>query len=199
MLEILLGSRLRAKVLGWLFRHPDERYFVRQLTLLVEEDSTNVSRELARLEKTGILITTTEGKQKYYQANRKSPVFEELHGLMVKTSGLADIKKPLDLIAQRFRVPPEKLAEFCRKHHIKKLALFGSVLREDFRPDSDVDVLVEFEPGHVPGLFGLADTEAQLSALAGGRKVDVRTPAELSRYFRDRVVREAKVQYAAAR
>ena len=198
MLEILLGSRLRAKVLGWLFRHPDERYFVRQLTLLVKEDSTNVSRELARLEKTGILITTTEGKQKYYQANRKSPIFEELHGLMVK-SGMADVKEPLDMAAQRFRVPPEKLAEFCRKHHIKKLALFGSVLRDDFRPDSDVDVLVEFEPGHVPGLFGLADTEAQLSALAGGRKVDVRTAAELSRYFRDRVVKEAKVQYAAAR
>lgn len=198
MLEILLGSGLRAKVLGWLFNHPDERYFVRQLTLLVKEDSTNVSRELSRMEKTGILISTTEGKQKYYQANRKSPVFDELHGLMVK-AGMADVNKPLDLIAQRFRVPPQKLAEFCRKHHIRKLALFGSVLRDDFRPDSDVDVLVEFEPGHVPGLFGLADTEAQLSALAGGRKVDVRTAAELSRYFRDRVVREAKVQYAAAR
>ena len=198
MLEILLGSKLRAKVLRWLFSHPDERYFVRQLTLLVKEDSTNVSRELARLEKTGILISTTEGKQKYYQANRESPIFDELHGLMVK-SGMADVKKPLDMVAQRFSVPPEKLAEFCRKHHIKKLALFGSVLRDDFRPDSDVDVLVEFEPGHVPGLFGLADTEAQLSALAGGRKVDVRTAAELSRYFRDRVVREAKVQYAAAR
>ena len=198
MLEILLGSKLRAKVLGWLFSHPDERYFVRQLTLLVKEDSTNVSRELARLEKTGILISTTEGKQKYYQANRESPIFDELHGLMVK-SGMADVKKPLDMVAQRFSVPPEKLAEFCRKHHIKKLALFGSVLREDFRPDSDVDVLGEFEPGHVPGLFGLADTEAQLSVLAGGRKVDVRTAAELSRYFRDRVIREAKVQYAAAR
>ena len=99
----------------------------------------------------------------------------------------------------RFPVSKVKLAEFCRRHNIKKLSFFGSVLREDFRRDSDVDVLVEFEPGHVPGLFGLADMEAELSALFGGRKVDLRTPAELSRYFRDRVLKEAEVQYAAAR
>src|SRR4030066_110319 len=87
MLETLLGSKLRAKVLGWLFSHPDERYFVRQLTALVKEDSTNVSRELARLEKTGILVSTTEGRQKYYQANRQSPLFSELKNLAQKISG----------------------------------------------------------------------------------------------------------------
>ena len=98
----------------------------------------------------------------------------------------------------RVKAPPEKLAGFCRKHHIRKLSFFGSVLRDDFRTDSDIDVLVEFEPAHVPGFIKLADMEAELSALFGGRKVDLRTPAELSRYFRDRVVKEAKVQYAAA-
>ena len=103
------------------------------------------------------------------------------------------------MTSQRFPVPKSKLAEFCRLHYITKLSLFGSVLREDFRPDSDIDVLVEFEPGHVPGLFRLADMEAELSALLGGRKVDIRTPAELNRYFRDQVLREAKVQYAASR
>ena len=74
IIETLTGSKLRAKVLGWLFSHPDERYFVRQLTALLDADSTNVSRELARLEKTGILVSTTEGQQKYYQANRQSPL-----------------------------------------------------------------------------------------------------------------------------
>jgi len=98
-----------------------------------------------------------------------------------------------------FPVSKAKLAEFCRRHHIKKLSLFGSVLREDFRPDSDIDMLVEFEPGHVPGLFGLADMETELSALLDGHKVDLRTPADLSRYFRDRVLREAEVQYATTR
>jgi predicted nucleotidyltransferase len=103
------------------------------------------------------------------------------------------------MTSHRFPVPKSKLAEFCRRYHIRKLSLFGSVLREDFRSGSDIDVLVEFESGHVPGLFGLSDMETELSALSGGRKVDIRTPAELSRYFRDQVLREAKVQYATSR
>ena len=93
-------------------------------------------------------------------------------------------------------VPGKELASYCRRHHIHKLAFFGSVLRADFRPDSDVDVLVEFEPGHTPGLFGLARMERELSGLLGGRKADMRTPQELSRYFRDEVLAIAEVQYA---
>jgi hypothetical protein len=96
----------------------------------------------------------------------------------------------------RILVPEEKVAEFCRRHHIRRLALFGSVLREDFGPGSDVDVLVEFEPGHVPGLafFGM---EAELSEILGHR-VDLNTPQFLSRYFREEVLAEAEVQYGAA-
>jgi len=90
----------------------------------------------------------------------------------------------------------ENIAEFCRKHHIRRLSLFGSVLREDFRPESDVDVLVEFEPGHVPGFIRLASMELELSELFGGRKVDINTAQCLSRYFRDEVIRIAEVQYA---
>jgi len=297
ILRTLFGSKLRAKVLGWLFTHPDQRYFVRQLTALVEEDSTNVSRELARLEEAGILASTTEGKQKYYQVNRQSPLFNELHGLVVKTVGVADVLRSalapragrikiafifgsmvsgderrvsdIDLmivgrisfedvvsllgpaeqklrrevnpvvypitefkrkvkdghhfvntvlecqkifligdehqlaeliskeappVSQPLGLPHSRLAEFCHEHHIQKLSLFGSVLTEDFRPDSDIDVLVEFEPGHVPG-FAIIDVENELSRLMG-RKVDLRTAGDLSRYFRDKVVREAKVEYA---
>ena len=97
----------------------------------------------------------------------------------------------------RARVPidGEQIAQFCRRHHIRKLALFGSVLRDDFRPDSDVDVLVEFEAGHTVGLLRMAGLEVELSDLLG-RKVDLRTPSELSRHFRDEVVRGAEVQYA---
>jgi uncharacterized protein len=86
------------------------------------------------------------------------------------------------------------LADFCRRHHICRLALFGSVLRTDFRADSDVDVLVEFASGHVIGLIRLAGIERELSGMLG-RKVDMRTPADLSRYFRDEVVRAAEVLY----
>jgi predicted nucleotidyltransferase len=89
----------------------------------------------------------------------------------------------------------DKIADFCRRHHIRKLALFGSVLRDDFRHDSDVDVLVEFEPGVAIGLIRLAGLELELSEILG-RKVDLRTPADLSRYFRQEVLQSAEVQYA---
>lgn len=89
-----------------------------------------------------------------------------------------------------------QIAEFCRKHRIRKLALFGSVLRDDFGPESDVDVLVEFEPGASVGPIRMAGMELELSSLMG-RKVDLRTANDLSRYFRDEVVSEAEIQYAA--
>ena len=88
-----------------------------------------------------------------------------------------------------------QVAAFCRRHHIQRLALFGSVLRADFRPQSDVDVLVQFDPDHVPGLFRLAGMERELSGIFG-RKADLRTLEDLSRYFRDEVRSHAEVLYA---
>lgn len=93
-------------------------------------------------------------------------------------------------------VDRERLAVFCRQHHIRRMAFFGSVLRADFGPESDIDILVEFEPEHVPGLFGMARMERELSAIFDGRKVDLRTAEDLSRYFRADVLKEAEVQYA---
>ena len=93
-------------------------------------------------------------------------------------------------------IPSEALAAFCREHGIKRLAIFGSALRDDFGPESDVDVLVEFEPDRIPGLFGLAGMELELSGLFSGRKVDLRTLEDLSPYFRQDVVDAAEVQYA---
>jgi predicted nucleotidyltransferase len=93
-------------------------------------------------------------------------------------------------------IPRERLVEFCRRHHIRKLSLFGSVLRDDFGPESDVDFLVEFEPGNTPGLFGIAGMEIELSEMIG-RKADLRTAGDLSRYFREKVVREAALQYGS--
>ena len=93
-------------------------------------------------------------------------------------------------------VDRSRLAEFCRRHHIRRLALFGSALREDFSEESDIDALVEFELGYTPGLLGMARLERELSHILGGRKVDLRTPEDLSQYFRSEVLREAEVQYA---
>jgi hypothetical protein len=95
----------------------------------------------------------------------------------------------------KIAIPRDKIAEFCKKHHIRRLSLFGSVISENFRQDSDVDVLVEFEPGHVVGLLRLAGMELELSEILG-RKVDIRTPADLSRYFREEVLSSIEVQYA---
>lgn len=89
------------------------------------------------------------------------------------------------------------LGALCRRHHIRRLALFGSSLRGTDRPDSDVDLLVEFEAGQEPGLLKLAGIEADLSALVGGRPVDLRTAQDLSRHFRADVVRDAEIQFAA--
>ena len=95
----------------------------------------------------------------------------------------------------RIEINKQEIERFCRRHRIRRLALFGSVQRDDFGPDSDVDVLVEFEDGHVPGLafFGM---EAELSKILG-RKVDLNTPQFLSRHFREDVLAEAEDQYAA--
>ena len=91
-------------------------------------------------------------------------------------------------------IPREKIAEFCRKNHIRRLALFGSILGDEFHPDSDIDLLVEFEPGQTPSLFKMAGLEIELTKLIG-KKVDLRTPAELSRYFREEVINGSEVQY----
>lgn len=96
----------------------------------------------------------------------------------------------------RLQLDPRTLERFCRKHDIRKLSLFGSVQKGMDRPDSDVDFLVEFHPGRAPGLLGLAEMEAELSRLLGGRRVDLRTAQDLSSHFRDEVVRTAEVQFA---
>src|SRR3989304_3572634 len=92
-------------------------------------------------------------------------------------------------------IPKEKIAEFCRRNHIRKLSLFGSVLRGDFKPDSDIDFLVEFDPEHVPGLIRLAGMELELTEILG-HKVDLRTQQELSQYFQQKGIDSSEGQYA---
>lgn len=91
-------------------------------------------------------------------------------------------------------IPADKIAAFCKKNHVRKLALFGSVLRDDFSNDSDIDVLVEFEPDHNPGL-AFFSMEAELAEILG-RRVELHTPAFLSPYFRDKVIAESEIHYA---
>jgi predicted nucleotidyltransferase len=96
----------------------------------------------------------------------------------------------------KIKVPQKELSEFCLQHHIRKLAFFGSVLRDDFTSESDIDVLVEFEPGFTPGL-AFFDLQDELSKMLE-HKVDLNTPGFISSYFREQVNREARVQYVQA-
>lgn len=127
LLEQLLGSRLRAKLLGWLFSHPGERFFVRQLAVLLGEDSTNLSRELARLAEWRIITGSREGQQKFFQVNTDAPVFPELRGLVLKTSGLGDLIR-------------ESLAPLADRIHVA--LVFGSLAAGKADTASDVDLLV---------------------------------------------------------
>jgi predicted nucleotidyltransferase len=162
-LEHLFSSRLRAKLIGWLFSHPDERYFVRQLSGLLGEDSTNLSRELTRLATLGFVEPTREGRQKYYRANPSSPFFPELRGLAVKGSGVADIlTRGLASLRERIDVA----------------FVFGSVAGGRQERDSDIDLLVV-------GNVSLGEVVAALNALQSqiGREINpkVISPEELRR------------------
>ena len=94
------------------------------------------------------------------------------------------------------KISKEKLTDFCRKNHIRKLSVFGSFIRNQITPESDIDILVEFEQNHIPGLFSIIRMEMELSEIIG-RKVDLRTPEDLSKYFRDEVLKDAVLQYQA--
>jgi predicted nucleotidyltransferase len=98
---------------------------------------------------------------------------------------------------RRLPIDNDALVDVCRRWHIRRLSLFGSVLKGLERPDSDIDLLVEFFPEKEPGLLGLADIVIELSTVLGGRRVDLRTPADLSKHFRAEILRIAEVQYAA--
>jgi len=105
-------------------------------------------------------------------------------------------ERALAMIRANITISRERIAEFCRKHGLRKLALYGSVLRDDFAPESDIDVLVEFLPGRTPGL-GIIDMEAELSELLGGRhKVDIVTEKSLNPRLREQILGTAEVQYA---
>jgi len=148
MLDKLLGSRLRARVIGWLFSHADERFYVRELTRILEEDATNLSRELAKLEALGIVSSEHEGQQKYYRPNPRCAVFDELVGLAVKTTGIGDVLR-------------EALIPYARK--IQAALIYGSVARREHSAESDIDLLIIGEVSLEVMLPTLTELEATLS------------------------------------
>ena len=152
MLAELLGSGLRAKIIGWLFTHPDEDFFVRQLESLLGEDSTNLSRELARLERLGILTCLARGRQKHYRANPSCPIHAELRSIASKTAGLTDILKEL-------------LKPLSAK--IIVAFVYGSQARGTSQAASDVDLIVVGKVGFGEVVAALQPAQEKL-----GREVN---------------------------
>lgn len=210
-----LFSATQQRVLGALFARPDRSFYASELIAASRGGSGAVQRELARLEGAGLIVSQRIGNQKHYQANPDSPIFEELLGIARKVFGAGEVprvaarraayaagrnRRPSRAqILKRVGVSQAQLATFCRDKGIARLSFFGSVTRDDFQPDSDVDVMAEFAPGQRrPGLFELVDLKDQLSGLFGGRSVDVLTsPQVRNPYRRASIQRDLTPAYVA--
>lgn len=209
-----LFSKTQRGVLGLLFGNPGRSYYANEIVRHADAGIGAVQRELERLVASGLLTVKRIGNQKHYQANGHSPIFAELEGIVQKIIEPApaearSVPRPQALHEGRARyavtrrpqpppVPKRKLGTFCRRHHIKRLGVFGSFARGEAGEGSDVDVLVEFEPGKAPSLFKLADVQEELSALFGGLRVDVSTPVILENpYRRKSILADLKTLYAA--
>lgn len=193
-LTLLLG-KTRLAILRLLFTNPDKSYYFRQIVREAGVAVGAAQRELKLLVGAGIVIRLSREGHPFYQSNMNSSLYNEILNLIKveKTDETGNSTSSIELF-----IPEETVSNFCRRNHISSLSFFGSVLREGFSPHSDIDILVDFEPAHTPGFLNLAAMEKELSGIFGGRKVDLRTPADLSRHFRNKVVKEARVIYDSA-
>ncbi|MEX2199389.1 MAG: nucleotidyltransferase domain-containing protein [Burkholderiales bacterium] len=193
--EALLG-RTQQAVLGLLFSREDRGYSLAEIVREARKGTGAVHRELARLVDSGLVSVTQAGRGKRYQANRASPVFAELAGLMAKLAVPA-LRSPTAAYEVE-AVPRAKLAALCRKYRVRRLGLFGSAARGELGPESDVDLLIEFETGKAPSIWAEPEMRDAFSALFGGRRVDLVPPAVLENpYRRKTILRDLKVLYEA--
>lgn len=199
-----LFTQTQVNVLGLLFGDPARSFTGSELVRAAGKGVGAVHRELARLVFAGLATSTRVGRQRHYRANPESAVFQELVGIMAK---LSSSPTPAGAVAETeaaytvgggIHVSRKSLETLCRRHHLRQLSLFGSITRRDFAPDSDIDVLVEFEEGKAPGMGGILELHDDLSRLFGGRKVDVATPAILNNpYRRKSIEQDLRTLYAA--
>jgi predicted nucleotidyltransferase len=218
-MELLFGQ-YRRQLLSLLLLRPDETFYVRELERLSGIPVGSLHRELIALTDAGLLRRESFGNQVRYQANRECPFFQDLASIFRRAvdSGPVSPPKPLETrepepppyiapgamrrgerstVLQRLSVPKRAVLAICRKYRVKKFSFFGSVTRDDFRPDSDVDVLVEWRRGEHPGLFGLVDLREELSKLFG-RTVDVVTTGVFRNETRRRhIEQDLECVYAA--
>jgi predicted nucleotidyltransferase len=196
-----LFSRTQQEVLGLLFGEPERRFYLGEIVRAARKGTGAVHRELGRLADAGLVTVLATAGRKLYQANRASLVFGELVGLMAKLAGAAPaIRSPVAAydVGPQPAVSRAKVAALCRKYHVRRLGLFGSAARGELTPDSDIDLLVEFEAGKAPSFWAEPEMREAFGALFGGRRVDLVPPEVLENpYRRKSILRDLKVLYEA--
>jgi predicted nucleotidyltransferase len=201
LVNLLFGD-YRHRVLSLLFPRPGDRFHVRMISRLTGVPAGSLHRELRQLAEAGLLVAERSGNQVLYAANESSPVFHELVSMLDKTAGTPPT---LQEHASEYTIEPpgrlpeidrKALAAICRKYSVKKMSLFGSAARGELRPESDVDLLVEFKPKQGPSLWGLTDMQDALTPLFGGRQVHIAGPGILDNPYRRKTIeRDLQVLY----
>ena len=198
----LLFGTYRHRVLSLLYLRPGDRFHVRMIARLTGVPAGSLHRELRQLADTGLLVAARNGNQVLYSANEASPVFHELTSMLDKTAGAPPT---LQERATEYTVEPsgrlpeidaKSLAAICRKYGVKKMSIFGSAARNELRPDSDVDLLVEFKPLSKTSYFDFARLQDELSPLFGKREVHIAGPGILENPYRRKTIeRDLKALY----
>jgi len=189
-----LFTKTQQKVLGLLFGKPDKSFYTNEIMRYASIGRGTVSRELDRLVSAGLLTVTKEGNQNHYMANPECPIYPELLSIARK---ILDEKDRL-VIGGALLVSRAVLEKLIKRYHIHRLALFGSAARGELQPESDIDLLVEFEKGKSPSLGGMVKINDDFMALFGGRKVDLATPSILNNPYRQRAIEKEMVELYAA-
>ena len=199
-----LFSKTLERVLGLLFGNPERSFYANEIVRAAGVGVGTVQRELQGLAASGLVKVTSLGNQKHYQANRDSPIFEELRGIATKALAPAmALHQPQANYAvasqsPALAIPRKEIAALCRRYGVKKLGLFGSAARGELTPESDIDLMVEFGPASKVTLWDLPKLQDEFSALFGGRRVDLVPPEVMKNPFRRKsILADLRVLYEA--
>ncbi|HXD02225.1 MAG TPA: nucleotidyltransferase domain-containing protein [Novosphingobium sp.] len=203
LVNLLFGD-YRHRVLSLLFPRPGDRFHVRMISRLTGVPAGSLHRELRQLADAGLLVAERSGNQVLYSANEASPVFHELSSMLDKTAGtpptLQDhaAEYTIEPTGRLPEIDARALAAICRKYGVKKMSLFGSAARNELRPDSDVDLLVEFKATSKTSTFDLVHMQDELSPLFANRTIQIAGPGILKNpYRRETILPDLKTLYAA--
>jgi predicted nucleotidyltransferase len=201
VLSDALFSKAQRRVLALLFGHSERSFYANEIVRAARAGVGAVQRELEGLAAAGLVTVSRVGNQKHYQANRGSPIFEELRSIVAKVLLPGQPAAPAAPVLQqpraqyavsvrpaRLRIPKKDIAALCRKYGVKKLSLFGSAARGEMNPDSDVDLMLEFHPASRTSLWDYPAMQEDFSALFDHRKVEFASPEILRNPFRRKTI-----------